>query len=524
MKKILILTSLLTLLGYGKDIPVELGIGISSGYDKIGISEEEINRSGLSKVSQGSYKESGLFTNLSIEGRYPIKLEGINVKVGAGVDAFVENNISVQPLKANKQILPKNVEDINNYISEKNELINKETKDLDVHTEEYNTISNMVLAYKTLKTKYTRDIANDKRTITKIEAELEKYKDPKALEDLKKQSKDAETEADKFKDQEDENKAKYKELKAKYDIMEDSAERLKVKHEMSKAKVNSDYYHNKWVESLAKRRRLEDTIELVDGGAEKIAKLNARIKENEEKSKDSQEKYTHYKAKFSEYKKLKRESTNNKTSLLNEVIDKLNEEYKQEIDEILVKLVKKDLELDIEDSDTLTPEELSAKIEEKYKELTAEELKERKNDNLYNITKEDVDGIIAKINEKYPLDKNYDAKVKFNNLINKQVNFGGSLYGIVEVEKELLNDLYLFANIRSGIRINNNPLYQIATEFEKDKVEIDGIKYVKPEGLLPVKVKGFVKAGIGAKYKGARLEVYGGYNHGLVGVSLGYDF
>ena len=43
MKKILILTSLLTLLGYGKDIPVELGIGISSGYDKIGISEEEIN-------------------------------------------------------------------------------------------------------------------------------------------------------------------------------------------------------------------------------------------------------------------------------------------------------------------------------------------------------------------------------------------------------------------------------------------------------------------------------------------------
>ena len=134
MKKILILTSLLTLLGYGKDIPVELGIGISSGYDKIGISEEEINRSGLSKVSQGSYKESGLFTNLSIEGRYPIKLEGINVKVGAGIDAFVENNISVQPLKANKQILPKNVEDINNYISEKNELINKETKDLDVHT------------------------------------------------------------------------------------------------------------------------------------------------------------------------------------------------------------------------------------------------------------------------------------------------------------------------------------------------------------------------------------------------------
>ena len=96
--KFIIFSLIASVIGYSSTLPVNVEIGLSSGYSRVNISEKEFEEVGLKSVSNGGYNSSDINTSLSLNVKYPFKFDKFNIKIGGGVEAFLENNISKNPL------------------------------------------------------------------------------------------------------------------------------------------------------------------------------------------------------------------------------------------------------------------------------------------------------------------------------------------------------------------------------------------------------------------------------------------
>ncbi|WP_156299657.1 coiled-coil domain-containing protein [Streptobacillus canis] len=528
MKKLLILSCIVSLLGYSKNIPVNIGVNLSNGYERINVSKNDLKVAGLESISEGEFNQDGLFTTLGLDIKYPINLEKLNISVGGGLDIYVENNLSSKSLEAKQIKLPKDLELLNTFFTEKEDEIEKEEEKIQTYRQAKVIATNVANSYDILNKELTRENIRNQNKLKKIKeaiATLVGKTPQEAHEEYKQKSEEAFKRADTFKDEENKLSVKIIELVGKLLIEENEEKQNELSEQIKDAEARKAEAHDGWVNALRERRENDEKAELFDKTDEKIAKLEKQIQENVKKKHEYSVEEGKYNAKKVEYRRLENSSLDRKTELINEILEKSKELYSEDMDELLTKKVKEDIkENEIYDKDIKTEEEIDNEVETKYRELISEDLKSRKDDQFLYLTEEEAKEFIAKRNEEYPLDINYDAKVRYNELINKQVNFGGSIYGLFEVNKEMLSDFSVFGNLRAGLRLNNNPLYFIANTFESEKVEVDGIAYIKPEGLSPVKLKGFVQIGAGIKYKGFTTEIYGGYNHGIAGLRIGYEF
>lgn len=529
MKKLLILSCIVSLLGYGKNIPVNIGINVSTGYDRVTVSNSDLKIAGLGNVGEGAFNQDGLFTTIGLDVKYPINLDKLNVSVGAGIDFYVENNLSSKALKAKKIVLPKNLESLNTFFDEKNNEIKEEDRKIKDYRQAKVIVSNIATSYDLLYKQLTRENTNNQNKLKKMNeaiASLNGEKTPKeAYEEYKQKAEEAFKKADAFKDEENKLGAKIFELFGKSLIEENEEKQRELAEQMKEAEVKKEEAHNNWILALRERRENDEKAELFDNIEERIAKLEKDIADNNKKKHEYSVEEGKYNAKKVEYRKLENASLNKRTDLVNEVLEKSKELYPEDMDRLLVEKVKQDIkENEIYDKDSKTEEEINNEVEEKFATLTADELNTKKEDQFLYLTEDELKEFITVRNKEYPVDINYDSKVRYNELINKQINFGGSFYGIVEVYKEVLPDFAIFGNLRAGLRLNNNPLYSIAETFENEKIRVNGVEYVKPEGLSPVKLRGFAQIGTGIKYKGITTEIYGGYNHGIAGLRIGYEF
>ena len=79
--KFIIFSLIASVIGYSSTLPVNVEMGLSSGYSKLNISEKEFEEVGLKNVSNGGYNSSNINTALSLNVKYPFKFDKFNVKI-----------------------------------------------------------------------------------------------------------------------------------------------------------------------------------------------------------------------------------------------------------------------------------------------------------------------------------------------------------------------------------------------------------------------------------------------------------
>ena len=82
MKKILIsLAALMSVTTMAKKLPVNIQVGISTGYDSITIKHEDFTKVGLGNIIKGDYKSNAITTGINFDVTYPLNFKKIKLNV-----------------------------------------------------------------------------------------------------------------------------------------------------------------------------------------------------------------------------------------------------------------------------------------------------------------------------------------------------------------------------------------------------------------------------------------------------------
>jgi Chromosome segregation ATPases len=178
--------------------------------------------------------------------------------------------------------------------------------------------------------------------------------------------------------------------------------------------------------------------------------------------------------------------------------------------------VKKEKEKELEEYKKKMQEigENSENIVENFEKekMLFEEVKARKEEN---------DKLLKQNNEENSSDK---ISTQIFDKLNSRINFGTSVYAIAETNFNVYNDINAYINTKIGVKLTPNQLYNVAKELENEKVEIKGSAYKVPEDISAILISPKAELGFGIKYKGFRGGLITGYNSGLIGLTLGYEF
>lgn len=498
MKKILLTISILSTLAYSNNLPVNIHGHFDTSYDLLKISQNDLAKAGLGTLLEDGYNSHKIITSLGVDVTYPIDVKGIKVKVGLGVDALFEGNISALQSKVGN---PKNIDEKELAYFESG-VVSKEYLD---------SWNNLRLSWGTAKEKSAaysvlmKKIDNENSGIRLKKAKVEEVFEEHTVEDLPTL------------------KAKENELVAKADEKQDEINRLEENiNRLERVGLSrfarplvrrKEQANEERVEFLRQRQEVLRKVEVLEGGPkeEQLAKFDKQIEDNENKKERYRELKEAYAEEARNLNPRRREAAEEKDKRAAETEEAKEgyylvlENYYNSKNEPLSELPEIPEEVDYDDPDYEAKDAERERIKSEVETTKAERF------DLY---------------EKFFIkDYNNDKSRKLLvDRLNDSNYYGASAYGIVSIEKELTEDLSLTSGVKLGAKFVNNPLYAIGKELQEGRYRVDNSEYVLPESVSKVSVQPVFNVSVGLKYKGFRTEVYTGYNKGLVGLSLGYEF
>lgn len=490
MKKILIsLAALMSVTTMAKKLPVNIQVGISTGYDSITIKHEDFTKVGLGNIIKGDYKSNAITTGINFDVTYPLNFKKIKLNVGMGVTGVVTKPIQDNILlgkdeskllynsrqkkeeyeemeKGFDEIFDKKADKAISVIDANNEKVSK-TAIANNMNKDINEMQHKISHANYVKGKVEKDKDG---TIKEYNDKIERNK--KTINEIKEEIKNIN-----------------KEIEEKIPTIKKKKEVINVIKKTSKQILMLLILNNYDIPAF-KGEKIEDILKVYDEIKEKLDDISyaeGDLKSNERSLKNAEEDLAIAKNPNEEINKYKAE-----LSKLQDIQDKLridankagkeyeayNEEYK--------KLTK-------EQNEQL--EKLSEKDKKFYKEFTI----------IYN---------------------NFNAKRRVFELLNSSSIYGAKTYGIAEIEYEITKDVSVLFNTKLGLSITNNQLADVVKKLEKEKVLInyDDV-YTSPfNKFKPCIVKPVIGFGIGAKYKNAVIELDTGLNTGLATLKVAVQF
>lgn len=490
MKKILIsLAALMSVTTMAKKLPVNLQVGISTGYDIITIKHEDFTKVGLGNIIKGDYKSSAITTGINFDVTYPLNFKKIKLNVGMGVTGVV-----TKPIQDNI-LLGKNEGDLLHNSRQKKEEYEEMEKGFDEIFDKKADKAISVIDANNEKVSKTAIANNMNKDINEmqhkishanyVKGKVEKDKDGTIKEYNDKIERNKKT----INEIKEEIKNINKEIEEKIPTIKKKKEVINVIKKTSKQILMLLILNNYDIPAF-KGEKIEDILKVYDEIKEELGYISDAewdLKNEETSLKNSEEDLAIAKNPNEEINKYKAE-----LSKLQDIQDKLriaankagkeyeayNEEYK--------KLTK-------EQNEQL--EKLSEKDKKFYKEFTI----------IYN---------------------NFNAKRRVFELLNSSSIYGAKTYGIAEIEYGITKDVSVLFNTKLGLSITNNQLADVVKKLEKEKVLInyDDV-YTSPfNKFKPCIVKPVIGFGIGAKYKNAVIELDTGLNTGLATLKVAVQF
>lgn len=481
MKKIILLCTLIAgLTVQAKKLPVSIELGLETGYTREYISKKSFDTVGLKNIFDKDYKANAMITKANVDIKYPIKLKYFNIKLGGGIAGFITNKV------ANKSFV-NNDEEYKKYIKFEKDLLNEQKKLENLYEKLANTvylysINSGKLEYEeeTNLPSLKRNLAQKRNLKIKIENAIKKYPTKEAVKKLN----------------EDQNKAEK-------DVKDYQEAKDKLFQEMQGILVEASKYSTD----------------------PKIQKI---IKEEDENN-----------AK----KRLSKFNENEKKVISN--FRKRYQDKKNERDEVMSKYAiasRKKVELL---DDLMLADDGAEKLADCKKNIAEIEQKITKsNENIENYKKdkkiakkekiklnEEKESLEEKLNTKLEESKKFDKKKLENirtyekayDILNKELGYGFSSYGIAEIEYQVLKDLKVFANTKLGFSIKNNQLNKLCNILEKEEAIVDGEKYTYFNKEKVFKIDPLFNVGVGIDYKHVIFELNSG-NNGLINLKLAYEF
>lgn len=481
MKKIILLCTLIAgLTVQAKKLPVSIELGLETGYTREYISKKSFDTVGLKNIFDKDYKANAIITKANVDIKYPIKLKYFNIKLGGGIAGFITNKV------ANKSFV-NNDEEYKKYIKFENDLLN-EQKNLE---NLYEKLANIAYLYSinSEKLEYEeetnlpslkRNLAQKRNLKIKIENAIKKYPTKEAVKKLN----------------EDQNKAE-KDVK----VCQEAKDRLF--QEMQGILVEaSKYSTNPKIQKIIKEEDENNAKKRLSKFNEEEKKVISNFRKRYQDKKNERDEV------MSKYAIASRK----KVELLDDLMladdgaEKLAN-CKKNIAEIEQKITKSNKNIE------------NYKKDKKIAREEKEKLKKEKESLVENLN--------IKLNESKKFDKkkleNIKTYEKAYDILNKELGYGFSSYGVAEIEYQVLKDLKIFANTKLGFSIKNNQLNKLCNILEKEEAIVDGEKYTYFNKEKVFKIDPLFNVGVGIDYKHVIFELNSG-NNGLINLKLAYEF
>lgn len=489
MKKILIsLAALMSVTTMAKKLPVNLQVGISTGYDIITIKHEDFTKVGLGNIIKDDYKSNAITTGINFDVTYPLNFKKIKLNVGMGVTGVV-----TKPIQDNISLGKNESKSFNNSKQEKEKYEEMEKGFDEIFDKKADKAISVIDAS---NEKVSKTAMADSMNI-KVNEMKHKINNAEYIKGKVKKNKDGTIKE--YSDKIERNKETINEIK-KYindtnKEIEEKIPTIKKKKEVIEVikKTNKQFLMllilNNYDIPAFKGEKIEDILKAYDEIKEKLEdisyaegdlKSNERSLKNAEEdlaiAKNPDEEINKYKAELSKVQAIQ-DKLRIDANKAGKEYDAYNEEYK--------KLTK-------EQNEQL--EKLSEKDKDFYKQFTI----------IYN---------------------NFNAKRRVFELLNSSSIYGAKTYGIAEIEYGITKDVSVLFNTKLGLSITNNQLADVVKKLEKEKVLInyDDV-YISPYKFKPYIVKPVIGFGIGAKYKNAVIELGTGLNTGLATLKVAVQF
>lgn len=478
--KFIIFSLIASVIGYSSTLPVNVEMGLSSGYSKLNISEKEFEEVGLKNVSNGGYNSSNINTALSLNVKYPFKFDKFNLKIGAGVEGFVENNISKNPLnlKGDEKytkfsLFKEEIDAIDKKIFGLNQKLEIANYEVAIYSNKYAIADDKI-------EKLKNSIATSERLIKRITETMAKYPTAESIKELEKKYDEAEKKVDKYMEERDVVDAKMKEVSKK---LAGAAFVL----QMSET-------------------AFENIIAQLGEGTKKFFR-------------DTYKEYKDLKKEFDELSAKRAAASNEKINLFDDM--KIMDNAPKKLEERKQKL---------KDDTALKASTETEKAELKEKKKTANRIVsdlETEKEELVESKKKKENNELTKYIQDVSFMNDYENKrttIKVNDILNNNIIFGSNIYGLSEFELKLQKDMTLFFDTKLGLRVSSNPLKVVTDKLEADGDKVDGNTYKRLKNVETVKLSPVIGVGVGLRYKGATLEISSGLNSALANIKFGYEF
>lgn len=496
MKKYIMLLSFIASISYSS-----LSLGLSTSYENFKIESSEFEKAAIKDLMSEGYKSKALITSLELEALYPIKAGDFSLKFGTGLNLFLENKLSKVDISTSEKSEKYSLA-LANYNSEKSKmnLLNEEKSDLKygmAKIEDAITKYNELLAEEESVDENLLEQKLEELMMAKMESGEEITEEDQAL--LLEEATALATV----------KKSAYQTKKESYEKDKQEYTDRKEKYEREGTLAKYQEQNNTLIENLKTLYAELDALELQHREMEKDI-ANLRTKEETEKAKEEADKvYEQFQDKKKEIEVILTERKNLKGEI----------EKVQDIDKYIANIEKAIEELDKEYATAQEKlplyearlEELMILLEEQETKILAQDEK------LVEVS------LALEEYNKSEIEKERSKNIILNTL-NSKTNIGLILEGIGEIEYRIFEDLDLFTNLRAGLKVYKNPVYTVAEELEANKAIVNGSQYIKPITLNFIELKPSVSFGLGLKYKGFKTEGFIGYNKGMAGIKLSYEF
>lgn len=475
---------LLSTLGYSKSNLVNVNVGIQTAYDIFKVNKNEFEKSGLKPImNDEEYKGHLLTSAFQIESTYKIPTKYVDIKVGLGTDFILNKNLSKNKVESNNESYLRELKIKEIELNEnKDKLLELEEKEKDYRFSR-DAANNRALVNDSRAKRLARENTAIDQKIVKINEVKQEYPGDEGLAKIREEQKVQERIADEKLLKENQLDKDFSDGFLKWQATTNGVEKNELRAKLLAIRAEKNRVHEEYIQALAQKMRLFEKEELLTTSIESLEAQKAQNTVDIAQAKKDKEYYEELK---SSYRTKLREVTETKENLVNVIIPQLEREF-----------------------DALLYKEPLPEMPEpnEYDEIEFEPMKDRTNQVSYLMEYE-----------------NYKTKENVVNSLNGILLLGGSTYFVLEVEKNIIDDLKLFANTKVGIKYYENPLYKVGKKLEESKSKVNGSEYVMPESVKKMKVDGFVQFGVGVNYKGLKTELFTGYNKGLIGLRVGYEF
>ena len=297
--------------------------------------------------------------------------------------------------------------------------------------------------------------------------------------------------------------------------------------------LNEEYENKKFTYDVAKIK-YDELADISENGESKIKTLETEIAGYEKIMKDSEKAKAEYQEKYqlrdlqAKELRLKLKAIEDEVAAKQKSAEALTKQ--DDIDNLILLLKEKQAKYMIlnkvytkvvEDRQTNFSNLEELKLLPGVKKEKEKELEEKTLFEEVKARKEENDKLLKQNNKENSSDK---ISTQIFDKLNSRINFGTSVYAIAETNFNVYNDINAYINTKIGVKLTPNQLYNVAKELENEKVEIKGSAYKVPEDISAFLISPKAELGFGIKYKGFRGGLITGYNSGLIGLTLGYEF